>query len=90
MSTVIIFTSFFLIVIGVTTWVLTYEKLQNKKLDSIKHSNHFIELFSSDDLEIFFNIPEEYRCNPFLYDSEGKLFYADKRNIDKAMNYIKC
>lgn len=84
MNTVIIFTSFILIVIGSVTWVKIDDKLQRKRLNAIKHSSRFIELFTSDELKSFFEIPQKYRCNPFLYDSKGRLFFADKRNIDKV------
>ena len=84
MNTVIIFTSFILIVIGSVTWVKIDDKLQRKRLNAIKHSSRFIELFTSDELKSFFEIPKEHRCNPFLYDSKGRLFFADKRNIDKV------
>ena len=83
MNEVIIFASFFLIVIGSFIWVRIDDKLQRKRLNAIKKSSRFIELFSSDELKTFFNIPEEYRCNPFLYDSKGRMFFADRRNLDK-------
>ena len=88
MNTITIFTSFFLIVIGSFIWVRIDDKLQRKRLNAIKNSSRFIELFSSDELKTFFNIPGEYRCNPFLYDSEGRLFYADRRNVDTASSYM--
>ena len=90
MNEVIIFASFFLIVIGSFIWVRIDDKLQRKRLNAIKNSPRFIELFSSDELISFFNIPEEYRCNPFQYDSEGRLFYADRRNVDKVERFLDC
>lgn len=89
MYVVFVFISFVLIIIGALAWVMIEEKLQKKRLNAMKHSSRFIELFSSDELKEFFNIPEEYRCNPYIYNSEGKIFYADRRNVDKVRDYLK-
>jgi len=35
-------------------------------------------------LELFFEIPSQYRVNPFLYSASGDLFFADKRNVEKV------
>lgn len=90
MHVVFVFVSFVLIIIGALAWVMIEEKLQKKRLKAMKHSSRFIELFSSDELKEFFNIPEEYRCNPFIYNSEGKIFYADRRNVDKVESFLDC
>jgi hypothetical protein len=34
-------------------------------------------------LDEFFEIPAEYRCNPFDISPSGDLFFADKRNIEQ-------
>lgn len=42
-----------------------------------------VEEHSEEWVKEFFAIPEEYRCNPYDYCSDGDLFYADKRNVEK-------
>ena len=40
-------------------------------------------------LDEFFEIPAEFRCNPFDVSPSGDLFFADKRNLEHLDRAIK-
>lgn len=76
----------------------TYFELAEKERVLVKRGDKFINLVVTDDpdrvivdenwLKDFFNIPEEYRCNPFDTSPSGDLFWADKRNVKAAKDAI--
>lgn len=77
----------------------TYFELAEKERILVKRGDKFINLIVTDDpdhiffdenwLKDFFNIPEEYRCNPFDISPSGDLYWADKRNIKAAKDVIE-
>lgn len=56
---------------------------KNKYVNLIVSDRPDTKLFSEDWLKEFFNIPAEYRVNPFEVSPSGDLFFADKRNVDR-------
>jgi len=81
----------------------TFFELAEKESVSVKRGkNKYVNLIVSDSpdtkfitedwLKDFFNIPAEYRMNPFDISPSGDLFWADKRNVeyvDKAIQEVK-
>lgn len=77
----------------------SYFELAEKERVLVKRGNKFINLVVTDNpdsvfvdenwLKDFFNIPEQYRCNPFEISPSGDLYWADKRNVKAAKDAIK-
>lgn len=86
---IIIILFFFALVFTVIYLIVKIIK-RNERKERQKYTDDFIELFSTKDLEQYFKIPEEYRCNPFLYDPNGNIFFADKRNVENVVNRTIC
>jgi len=77
----------------------TYFELAEKERVIVKRGDKFINLVVTDNpdnffvdenwIREFFDIPEEYRCNPFDISPSGDLFWADKRNIEVVKGAVK-
>jgi len=77
----------------------TYFELAEKERIAVKRGGKFVNLMiSKDPNEIFvsenwvyefFQIPAEYRCNPFDISPSGDLFWADTRNVKQLEDVIK-
>ncbi len=82
---IIIILFFFSLIFAVIYLIAKLLKRGERKRKK-RYTDNFVELLSTNDLEKYFKIPEEYRCNPFLNDPHGDIFFADKRNVEKVRN----
>ena len=39
-------------------------------------------------LKDYMAIPDQYRCDPFIYSPSGDLFWADTRNVERVQKQI--
>lgn len=62
---------------------------KNKYVNLIISDSPDTKLFSEDWLKEFFNIPAEYRVNPFDVSPSGDLFFADKRNLERIEKAVE-
>ena len=77
----------------------TYFELAEKERIAVKRGEKFVNLMISKDpneiylsenwLRDFFNIPAEFRCNPFDVSPSGDLFWADSRNVRQLNDIVK-
>lgn len=64
---------------------------KNKYVNLVITNSPDKKFFTDDWLKEFFEIPAEYRVNPFNVSPSGDLFWADKRNVehvDKAIEEV--
>lgn len=62
---------------------------KNKYVNLIVSDSPDTKLFCEDWLKEFFNIPAEYRVNPFDVSPSGDLFFADKRNLERIEKAVE-
>ncbi|MDR0833891.1 MAG: hypothetical protein LBN93_06875 [Candidatus Symbiothrix sp.] len=78
----------------------TYFDLAEKERVVVKRGKKFVNLIVADDpdtifvdddwVKDFFEIPEEYRCNPFDVSPSGDIYWADKRNVEGTKKAIEA
>jgi len=64
---------------------------KNKYVNLVITNSPDKNFFTDDWVKEFFEIPAEYRVNPFNVSPSGDLFWADKRNVehmDKAIEEV--
>lgn len=86
---IIVLSTYTAFVLTIFLFFFIKERIEKNKRQRLINSPNFVELFTSKELNEFFNIPEEFRCNPYLHNTEGKMFYADIRNIEKLERHLE-
>lgn len=86
---IIVLSTYTAFVLTIFLFFFIKERIEKNKRQKLINSPNFVELFTSKELNDFFNIPEEFRCNPYLHNPEGKMFYADIRNIEKLERHLE-
>jgi len=67
-----------------------FDMIDNNEQVIVKRSkNRAYKLVPVSESDMLFDIPEEYRCNPYDISPSGDVFWADKRNVEMLGERLK-